>query len=86
MAEDQYRIVLTGYSTSKGEYYIEEDFAKLFKISLERAKEMFQTSPTLIKHDLSLDQANKYKNSIEKTGAICEIESMKYNFSGLSLE
>ncbi len=86
MTEEQFRIVLKGYSTGKGEYYIEEDFAKLFKITPEKAKELFKSSPTILKENLSFEQANRYKNSIEKTSASCEVESMKYNLSGLSLE
>lgn len=86
MTEEQYRVILNGYSTGKGEYYIEEDFAKIFKITHEKAKKLFNSSPTIIKENLSFEQAGRYKKSIEKTGAVCEVESMKYNLSGLSLE
>lgn len=86
MSKELYRIVLKGYSPDKGEYYIEVEFANLFKIEHEKAKELFSALPTTIKENLSLEQANKYKDAIEKTGAVCEVESMKYNFTGLSLE
>jgi len=42
--------------------------------------------PAIIKENLPFEQANQYKNAIEKTGALCEVESMKYNISGLSIE
>ena len=32
------------------------------------------------------EQANRYKDSVVKTGRSCEVESMKFNFNGLSLE
>ena len=86
MAEELYRIILKGYSSGKGEYYIEQNIANLFKITPEKAKELFSSSPTIIKENLPLEKASQYKNSIEKTGALCEVESMKYNLSGLSLE
>lgn len=86
MSQEQYRVILTGYATSKGEYYVEIDFAKLFKITREKAKELFKTSPTTIKEGLSLEEANQYKSAIEKTGATCDVENMKYDLGGLSLE
>ena len=86
MSEELYRVVLKGYSTGKGEYYIEEEFANLFKITHEKAKELFSSLPTTIKDSISLEQANQYKGAIDKTGAVCDVESMKYNFNGLSLE
>jgi len=32
------------------------------------------------------EQAKRYKGSVVKTGRSCELESMKFNFNGLSLE
>ena len=32
------------------------------------------------------EQANRYKDSVVKTSRSCEVESMKFNFNGLSLE
>ncbi len=86
MSEELYRVVLKGYAPNKGEYYIELEFAKLFKITPQKAKELLTTSPTIIKENLSVEKANQYKSAIEKTGAVCEVESMKYDLSGLSLE
>lgn len=86
MSEQTYRVILQGYSGDKGEYYIELEFAKLFKLSPEKTKELFNSAPTILKEKLSLEQAEKYKRAIEKTGALCELENMKYNISGLSLE
>ncbi|MCW8956442.1 MAG: hypothetical protein OQL09_06135 [Gammaproteobacteria bacterium] len=86
MSEDLYRVILKGYSADKGEYYIEVDFAKLFKISPEKARELFGSLPATIKENLPLEKANQYKSAILKTGALCEVESMQFNVGGLSLE
>lgn len=86
MSEAQYRVILQGYAQGKGEYYVEVEFAKLFKLTPEKAKEVFSAVPKIIKEKLPLEQAEKYKSAIEKTGALCEIENMKYDTSGLSLE
>ena len=86
MAEEVYKVILKGYSADKGEHYIEEDFANLFKIDRDKARKLFSSLPNTIRENLSLDEANQYKKAIEKTGAICEVESMKYNLSGLSLK
>ena len=86
MAEDKFRIVLKGYNSDKGEYYVEEDFAKLFKITQKQAHKVLQDTPKTIKENLTKQQAEKYLGAIEKCGVKCEMENMKYNFNGLSLE
>lgn len=86
MAEAMYRVILQGYAAGKGEYYVEVEFAKLFKLTPQKAKEVLKSAPTKIKENLPLEQAEKYKSAIEKIGAICELENMKYDTSGLSLE
>ncbi len=86
MKQDLYRVVLNGYKSGKGEYYIEKNFANLFKITPEKAKEFFADSPKTLKENFSLDQAEQYQKVIEKTGASCVVENMKFDLGGLSLE
>ena len=86
MSEDLYRVIVKGYSSGKGEYFIELEFAKLFKITPEKARELLKSSPKTIKENLPQDQAAKYKLAIEKAGAVCELENMRFDTSGLSLE
>ena len=86
MSEELYRVVLTGYGTGKGEYYVEDNVATLFKTTQEKARKLLKDAPTTIKENLSVDQANKYKAAIEKTGATCDVENMKYNISELSIK
>ena len=83
--DKNYRVVLLGFSSDKGEYYIEKEFAELFKITQEKSKEMFRSVPTTIRENITLDEAQKYEQAIKKTGANCEVENMKFNLSGLSL-
>ena len=83
--DTNFRVILLGFSSDKGEYYIEKEFAELFKISQEKSKEMFRSVPTTIRENITLEEAQKYEQTIKKTGANCEVENMKFNISGLSL-
>jgi hypothetical protein len=85
VVDTNFRVILLGFSSDKGEYYIEKEFAELFKISPEKSKEMFRSVPTTIRENISLEEAQKYEQAIKKTGANCEVENMKFNISGLSL-
>lgn len=86
MSEEKFRVIVKGYEGGKGEYFIEEDFAKLFKITQKQAHKVLQEAPKTIKENLTKEQAEKYVSAIENCGVKCEMENMKYNFSGLSLE
>ncbi|MGI9304810.1 MAG: hypothetical protein ACR2RB_19215 [Gammaproteobacteria bacterium] len=88
MADEKYRIILHGYIPGKGEHYVEEAFAKLFKISHEQAKEYFKATPKTITEDLSKEQTDHYMQEMKKIGVKCEAEDMRVNYdlSGLSLE
>jgi len=86
VAEDLYKIILQGYGGDKGEYYVEEEFANLFNIPRETAKELFSKAPITIKKNISEAEANRYSKAIKKTGAKCDVENMKFDLSGLSLE
>jgi hypothetical protein len=86
MTEDMYRLILTGYVDGTGEYYIEENLAKLFKITREKSRELLSGGSVTIKENLAADQAARYKAAINKAGAKCEIENMQFNIGGLSLE
>ncbi len=83
--DKNFRVILLGFSSGKGEYYIEKEFAELFKISAEKSREMFRSVPTTIRENITLEEAQKYEKIISKTGASCEVENMKFNISGLSL-
>ncbi len=86
MADELYTVILKGYGEGKGEYYIEEDFAKLFKITREKSRELLTGAPMTIKENLTAEAASRYEEAIKNTGAKCEIENMKFDLGGLSLE
>lgn len=83
---DIYRVVLLGFNSGKGEYYIEKEFADLFKISHDKAKAMFRAAPTVVRENISLPEAQKYEEAINRTGASCEVENMNFNISSFSME
>jgi len=66
MSAEQYRMILKGYGTGKSQYYIEADFAGLFKITSEKAKKIFKSCPAINKENISFEQASKYQDAIEK--------------------
>ena len=86
MEEELFRVVLKGYGPGKGYYYIEKDFAELFKLPVEKVKDLFKATPRVLKKNLTSAQAEKYLAAIKGTGADCEIESNRFDLSGLSLE
>ncbi|PCJ46798.1 MAG: hypothetical protein COA74_12925 [Gammaproteobacteria bacterium] len=86
MSQEAYRIILKGYKAGKGEYYIEESFATLFKITQKEARDYFKETPKTLKENLTLEQAEQYEADIKSAGADCEVEDMRFNLSGLSLE
>ena len=86
MADDVYKVILKGYAAGKGEYYIEEDFAKLFKISREKAKELFAQVPVTLKQNISEAEAQRYQDALKHIGAKCEIENTRFDLGGLTLE
>jgi ribosomal protein L7/L12 len=47
---------------------------------------LLKSAPTTLKENLPAAQADLYKQAFAKTGASCDVENMKYNLSGLSLE
>ncbi len=94
MSEELYKIVLTGYyhvditgyKTHKGEYYIEKDFARLFNITPQKARELIQNSPTEVKKNITIEEANHFRDKIESVGVSCQIQDMDSKPSELSLE
>ncbi len=86
MQQGQYRVILKGYKSGKGEYYIEEDFGKLFKITQKEARAYFAETPKMLKENIPSEEAEQFKKAISDIGAECEVEDMRFDLSGLSLE
>ena len=86
MDEAKFQVVLKGYGADKGEYYVEKDFAELFKLPPEKVKVLFKNLPKILKDNLTQAEAEKYKKAISKTGADCDVVDNRFDFSGLSIE
>jgi ribosomal protein L7/L12 len=84
--EAKFQVVLKGYGSGKGEYYIEKDFAELFKLPQEKVKVLFKNLPKILKENLTKSEAEKYQKAISKTGADCDVVDNRFDFSGLSVE
>lgn len=86
MEQGQFRVILKGYKSGKGEYYIEEDFGNLFNITQKEARAYFAEVPKTLKENIQVEEAEQLKKAIHDIGADCEVEDMRFNLSGLSLE
>lgn len=82
-----FHVDMTGYKTKKGEYYIEKDFAALCHISRHQARELIQSSPRVIKQNLTIEEATRLRDKIEQAGVSCDIVDMhsESDISGMSL-
>jgi len=86
MDEAKFEVVLKGYGSDKGEYYIEKDFAEMFKLPIEKVKRLFKSTPRVLKENMTEAEAEKFQKAIQATGAKCEVVDNRYDISGLSLE
>lgn len=80
MSNITYRIILEGYLPGKGEFYIEEDFAKVAQIPLEKARALFKSCPVKLTEGLSEADTEKYIAIMKKVGAKCAKEDMRNSF------
>lgn len=48
--------------------------ASLFKVDIRAIEKIFRDAPTIIQHQLVEEKALKYKEAVERTGALCRIE------------
>lgn len=48
--------------------------AALFRVDAARIEHLFNNSPSVIKRGLNKQEALKYKQAVEKTGALCRVE------------
>jgi hypothetical protein len=77
MSEDKYQVIFDGSITE--EYPLDitiRRFAKYFKISKVKAKQLFSGEPQIIKANLSEDAAMKLAMAIATIGCECILEVM----------
>lgn len=76
MENDKYRIVLMGKVTKDSDLVqVKKKLAQLFKKDVVAIEQLFK-KPSVIKTNLSNDEALKYKTALEKIGAECLITKM----------
>lgn len=77
MSTERYRIqfdgrIVDGFSPEQ----VKSNVQALFKVSEERAARLFDGTSRNLKKDLTLDQANQYRDRLLKTGAVVVIQPM----------
>lgn len=86
MSEQKFNIILTGYGSGKGKYFIESDLAEMFKIERRDARTLLEACPVTIKNELSESIAQRYIDGIEAVGATCEREDLRFDLGKYSIE
>ena len=87
MSEVTYKLILKGYGSSdKGKYYIEQDLAEVLEMERKEVKNLLETCPHTIREGLSKDEGEKLFAAVEATGAKCDLDDSRFDFSNLSFE
>lgn len=75
MSEERFNLVFKGQLAKSADMNTTvRNLAQLFKIDLQKAKALFGGQITILKRDLDMDTANKYRAAIKKAGAIAELQ------------
>lgn len=75
MEEPTYRIVFHGKIAPGEEMAIvKERLSEIFKLEGPRIEQLFRSTPRVVKRNLSIELALKYKQRFEESGALCDIE------------
>ena len=76
-AETRYKVLFSGEVEAGHDVEtVKANIAALYKVPAERCESMFSGQLVTIKGNLDYQTAQKYKNTFEKTGAVCRIETM----------
>ncbi len=74
MADKTYRIIFQGKVADGADAdAVKQKMAKLFRADAARIETLFSGKKTVLKTADALDEAERFKAMIEKTGAVCEI-------------
>lgn len=75
MSEERFNLVFKGQLAKSADMNTTvRNLAQLFKIDSQKAKALFGGQITILKRDLDMDTANKYRAAIKKAGAIAELQ------------
>lgn len=82
----KYKVVFV--STAIPEHHrqrVKSNLSIIFRVSVPKLAPLFQDRPVTIKKDLSLDEANRYRQAVEREGGICRVEPMSEGTSSMSM-
>jgi hypothetical protein len=73
----RYRLVFRGkYLPGIDPVEVAANLASLFRVSVSRVDELLARQPAIIKHDVGLDEGNRYLESLAEAGLITHLESL----------
>jgi hypothetical protein len=75
MVGNGYRIVLLGISPDKDPQEVKQQMGKAFRLTPEKAEQMFSILPVTIRSDVNYPTAMKYQEVISNIGGVCRVES-----------
>lgn len=74
----RYRLVFRGkYLPGVAPADVAANLAGLFRVPLSRIEELLATQPAIIKHDVSLEDANRYLEVLAEAGLVSHLESLE---------
>jgi len=82
----KYKIVFV--STAIPEHHrqrVKSNLSIIFRVPVAKLAPLFQDRPVTIKKDLTLDEANRYRQAVEREGGICRVEPMSEGTSSMSM-
>lgn len=78
MSDERFNLVFKGQLAKSVDMNTAvRNLAQLFKIDPAKAKSLFGGQATVLKRDLDMDTANKYRAAIKKAGAIAELQMVE---------
>lgn len=74
----RYRLVFRGkYLPGIAPADVAANLAGLFRVPLSRIEELLASQPAIIKHDVSLEEANRYLEVLAEAGLVSHLESLE---------
>lgn len=74
----RYRLVFRGkYLPGISPAEVAGNLAALFRVPVIRIEELLATEPAIIKHDVSLEEGNRYLEVLAEAGLVSHLESLE---------
>ena len=74
---EKYKLLFNGeFVQGQDPESVKKNLSALFKTDIEKINQMLSSMPVLIRKDMDLSTASRYKETLEKAGALCCIEEM----------